>query len=172
MPGILLVLAVFVVLLWAGERPSKSNAGRGARFARGAGGAAAALFAGYVLLRGEIAFALLGGLVALRLFGWLPPLALAGRSLWGDYFHRRAPGGREHAQSDAAAGWNARPPRSGKMTEQEAYQVLGIEPGATAEEVGRAYRSLMKKLHPDQGGPTYLAARVNEAKDVLLRRHR
>lgn len=92
-------------------------------------------------------------------------------ALLESYLDRRFPAWRQHAQGNAAAG-ERRATSSGKMTDEEAYQILGLQTGASRDDIGRAHRALMKKLHPDQGGSTYLAARVNEAKDTLLRTHR
>ncbi|HEY0302350.1 MAG TPA: DnaJ domain-containing protein [Rhizomicrobium sp.] len=92
------------------------------------------------------------------------------RALLVPYLDRRDAGWREHAQGHATAGRAAA--GSGKMSEQEAYQILGLDAGASADAISRAHRTLMKKFHPDQGGSTYLAARINEAKEILLRRHR
>ena len=91
-------------------------------------------------------------------------------ALLESYLDRRFPAWRQDAQGNTAGG-QRRAATSGKMTDEEAYQILGLQPGAGRDEIGRAHRSLMKKLHPDQGGSTYLAARVNEAKDTLLRTH-
>jgi hypothetical protein len=100
----------------------------------------------------------------------LPDIDEESRALLMSYLDRRDPRWSEHAQGDAASGRRAA--SGGKMSQQEAYQILGLEPGASADDISRAHRTLMKKLHPDQGGSTYLAARINEAKEVLTRRHR
>lgn len=93
-----------------------------------------------------------------------------GYRLFQTYLDRRAAGWSETIHENTGA-WQAGQSGSSTMTEKEAYDVLGLQVGASEEEVRQAHRALMKKLHPDQGGSTYLATRVNMAKDVLLRTH-
>lgn len=97
-----------------------------------------------------------------------------GARLLEAYFDRRFAGWREAAEFDhdagrAQTGGRARGPV--RMPDHEAYHVLGLREGASREEITRAHRRLMKEYHPDHGGSTAMAARVNEAKDVLMRRH-
>ncbi|MDD9909865.1 MAG: DnaJ domain-containing protein [Ahrensia sp.] len=86
------------------------------------------------------------------------------------YLDRRFPAWREDRQGDVGAG-QAGAARAGSMSEEEAYQVLGLTAGADAAEIRSAHRRLMKTAHPDSGGSTFLAAKINEAKDVLLKSH-
>jgi hypothetical protein len=87
------------------------------------------------------------------------------------YLDRRFPGWRDDVEGDPAAR-TRRAPDAGPMTDEEAYQVLGLAPGAGEAEIRAAHRNLMKRFHPDQGGSTFLASKINEAKDRLLgRRH-
>ena len=81
------------------------------------------------------------------------------------YLDRQHPDWRGAEQE---AGPSAASTPSGAMSREEAYRILGLAPGAGAEAVREAHRRLMAKMHPDRGGTDYLAAKINQAKDVLL----
>ena len=70
-------------------------------------------------------------------------------------------------QSGAQAG--EAPRQRGKMTPEEAAELLGIALNASREEILSAHRRLMQKIHPDRGGTDYLAAQLNAARDCLLK---
>jgi hypothetical protein len=88
-----------------------------------------------------------------------------GAQLFEAYLERNFPGWNTGGEESG--------PRTGTasrgMTVDEAYLVLGLSRGATRDDVHTAHRNLMKRFHPDQGGTTYIASQVNEAKDVLLK---
>ena len=111
---------------------------------------------------------------AIGLHGWSLQADGEAARLLETYLDRRLPGWREAADdgNDAGrtgAGFGRQ--RTAGMPDSVAYQVLGLSEGASREEITRAHRRLMKQCHPDHGGSTEMAARVNEAKDVLMRRH-
>ena len=89
------------------------------------------------------------------------------------YLDRRDAGWRSRAGAEAGAeagtgaGWSG-----GAMDEATALSILGLSQGAAPDEIKAAHRRLMTRLHPDHGGSGYLAAQLNQAKDVLLRKRR
>ncbi len=87
------------------------------------------------------------------------------------YLDRTHPGWRDDVQADATRRQSAASRASG-MSTKEAYQILGLEPDASETEVRDAHRRLIKQVHPDRGGSAALAAKINEAKDRILGRHR
>jgi len=86
------------------------------------------------------------------------------------YLDRRMPGWRENMQGEAASR-SRRAANAGAMSEEEAYEILGLQKGAGEADIRAAHRRLMKRVHPDQGGSTFLAVRINQAKDRLLSKH-
>jgi hypothetical protein len=99
------------------------------------------------------------------------PQALAGLVFVGPLLWRRwHQGGLGLGGSWGTGSAGSPPPRreGSAMTRAEAYEVLGLKPGANADEVHTAHRRLMRMAHPDTGGSDWLASRINQARDVLL----
>ena len=127
---------------------------------------------------GEIRGRVLKGFFAGRDLESLAPVEMA--HLWQDcrfadpqsaqiietYLDRVHPTWREDMARAQGAGSGS----DGHMTRAQALEILGLDEGASDEDIRRAHRDLMMKMHPDRGGSTFLAAKINEAKDVLLGR--
>lgn len=135
-------LAVLALLVAVGRRPSRLADAR-------------TLFR----LAGAVIVAALAVAMALR-GGWPVSLGLAALSAWlGSPVARRTP----HAPS---------PAREPPMSDAEARSILGVTPESSPAEIEAAWRAMMRRTHPDQGGSTGLAAQVNAARDRLLGKRR
>jgi DnaJ homolog subfamily C member 19 len=125
-------------------------------------------------------FLFLGGLRAFErasvttiksLFAWIA--ALGALAMFGPLIWRQWQAYRIGAGTQRRPGGSTEPPprRPSGMSVEEAYQVLGLRPGATEADIRAAHHRLMRTAHPDSGGSDWLATRVNQARDVLLHRN-
>ena len=96
-------------------------------------------------------------------------------SLLVAYLDRNHPDWREQTESTGSSqsysSQDSSTQQTGKMSVDEAYEILGLTKGASEQQIKEAHRKLIHKVHPDHGGSDYLAARINEAKTVLMKQH-
>jgi len=87
---------------------------------------------------------------------------------FGDSWRTDDPAGDDRAQNGEQDSERANSNSGGTLTNSEALDILGLQEGASRDDIIQAHRRMMQKMHPDRGGSNYLAARVNEAKERLL----
>ncbi len=166
-------------LLWGGGGPNWGGAGAAPTAGRTSRIETEFLKVELDLDTGQIRGHVLKGTYAGRELEYMSPIEMA--QLWQDcrfadpqsaqvvevYLDRAHPTWREDM---ARTGGSEGPAMSGSMTRAQALDVLGLSEGASEDDIRRAHRDLMMKVHPDRGGSTFLAAKINEAKDVLIGR--
>lgn len=157
--GLGLALLLFVVLKkWGALDPQKKKDATWKIFL----GVAGALLLFMILTgRAHVLTAAFAALIpiARRLPAMLRYIPMVRRVL-GD--QKESPGGEQRHSAQS-------PTVNGQLSVSEACEILGVAPDCSREEVITAHRRLMQKIHPDRGGNDYLAAKVNEAKAVMLR---
>ena len=159
--GIALAAAVFVVLKqWGGLTTEKKKAATW-KAVLVVGGA----FLVFMVLTGRVHVLTAAVAALIPLLRKLPEIARYVPGL-SRFFSGAGDAG---AGRKAGTGQGSGQVQSSDMTEREACEVLSVTADCSREDVVMAHRRLMQKLHPDRGGSDYLAAKINEAKTVLLR---
>jgi DnaJ family protein C protein 19 len=157
--GIVALVAVFYLLRWFSNADPKN-----VRKTIPWGAIGAAVLVLIVLAGTGRIDAALAGLAALMVWGMRVLSMIQMGKRFKDMFRKTRDG-----DAPPNTGEGAPPPRKpSSMTVTEAYSILGLQPGASDEDIKAAYRRVIGQLHPDRGGTDYLAAKVNHARDVLL----
>jgi DnaJ-domain-containing protein 1 len=156
MPPFLIALVIVVGGLWLIRKSARMNPKDLSNFAQKLAGGGAIAAAGLLFLRGQTTIATTLFAIGAGLYGK--------SSLFPNGFNL---GSIKTPEQNGSENPKPRKPLA-PFSKNEAYDLLGLKPGATEDEIKSAHKRLMKDFHPDKGGTDYLAAKINQAKDVLL----
>ena len=154
---VLLALIAIGLLLWYKVKSAPDKERKKLIFQILAGAFAALMIFMAATGRLNVVYAAIAGIVAFlpRIAHLLKFLPLINK------VRQAAAGGKQSSKQSANQSRSA-------MNKDKAYEVLGLKPGASKQEIITAHKKMMQKNHPDRGGSDYLAAEINTAKDTLL----